>query len=105
MRNLNDEDGKNDEPVFSLVTGSYRSRKVYGDGTENGTPGIDGISDDVKSLTLRNNEFTLAKLESAGSHYLQSREFKGLEPRRGMDEPSALEEGRSGIARGYGEEK
>jgi diphthamide biosynthesis protein 2 len=34
-----------------------------------------------------------------------SREFKGLEPRYGMDEPAALEEGRRGIARGYEEER
>jgi diphthamide biosynthesis protein 2 len=75
-------------------------------------------------LTLRNNEFTLAKLESAGSKsfflhqansgpiinshsgaYLSSREFKGLEARYGMDEPAVLEEGRGGIARGYEEER
>lgn len=37
--------------------------------------------------------------------YLNSRHFKGLEQRYGMDEPAPLEEGRSGIARGYGEEK
>jgi hypothetical protein len=37
--------------------------------------------------------------------YLNSRHFKGLEQRYGMDEPATLEQGRSGIARGYGEEK
>ena len=56
-------------------------------------------------MTLRNNDFTLSKLESAGSNYLASREWKGLEARYGMDEPAVLEEGRSGIARGYEEEK
>ena len=56
-------------------------------------------------MTLRNNDFTLSKLESAGSNYLASREWKGLEARYGMDEPAILEEGRSGIARGYQEEK
>jgi len=56
-------------------------------------------------MTLRNNDFTLTKLESAGSNYLASRVWKGLEARYGMDEPAVLEEGRSGIARGYGEEK
>jgi len=36
--------------------------------------------------------------------YLSSREFQGLDPRYGMDEPAELEEGRKGIARGYGED-
>jgi len=34
-----------------------------------------------------------------------SREFKGLDPRYGQDEPASLEEGRKGIARGYEEER
>jgi diphthamide biosynthesis protein 2 len=54
---------------------------------------------------VRNKEFSLAKFESAGSGYLNSREFKGLEVRYGMDEPALLEEGRSGIAREYGGER
>ena len=33
--------------------------------------------------------------------YLQSRSFRGLETRVGEDAPSILEQGRSGIARGY----
>lgn len=37
--------------------------------------------------------------------YLVSRQFKGLDPRYGLDEPAALEEGRKGIARGYEEER
>ena len=65
----------------------------------------DAPTDDMAALTVRNNEFTLSKLESAGSNYLASREWKGLEARYGMDEPAMLEEGRSGIARGYAEEK
>lgn len=38
-------------------------------------------------------------------HYLSSRSFQGLEMRYGEDAPAELEEGRSGIARGYTEEK
>lgn len=36
--------------------------------------------------------------------FLQTRTFKGLEQRLGEDAPSVMEEGRSGIARGYGDD-
>lgn len=36
--------------------------------------------------------------------YLQSRSFRGLEARVGEDAPSMLEQGRSGIARGYADD-
>lgn len=51
-----------EELEFSLVTGAYRTRKTYGTGRDS-PKGLEGIKD----LTLRNQDFTLAKLESAGS--------------------------------------
>lgn len=36
--------------------------------------------------------------------FLQSRTFRGLETRAGLDPPSILQQGRSGIARGYGDD-
>jgi diphthamide biosynthesis protein 2 len=35
------------------------------------------------------------------AEFLKQRTFKGLEQRLGEDAPSVLEQGRSGIARGY----
>jgi diphthamide biosynthesis protein 2 len=101
------EERDEDEPQFDLVTGTYRTRKVFNDGRQQQEQNdmITSAAEGVTAMTLRNNDFTLAKLESAGSNYLASREWKGLEARYGMDEPAVLEEGRSGIARGYGEEK
>ncbi|GFZ46057.1 Diphthamide biosynthesis protein 2 [Saitozyma sp. JCM 24511] len=93
-----------DAPVFSLVSGAYKSRRTFHDPT----PAPDSVPvpvEGIKDLTLRNQTFTLAKIESAGSTYLSSRSFQGLEPRYGMDEPAELEQGRGGIARGYTEEK
>lgn len=78
--------------AFGNGTHTLENNKLLGDG---------GVQD----LTLRNQNFSLSKLESAGSTFLASREFQGLEPRYGMDEPSVLEQGRSGVARGYTEEK
>ncbi|KAI9638236.1 peptidyl-diphthamide biosynthesis [Dioszegia hungarica] len=114
----NGEEGEEEEdetdnlaPVFSIVDGTYKSRRTFGsrrkgpNGAGETSTGVDGAEDGVRDLTLRSKEFTLAKLESAGSHYLSSRSFQGLEMRYGEDAPAELEEGRSGIARGYTEEK
>ncbi|WVQ82524.1 diphthamide biosynthesis protein 2 [Cryptococcus sp. DSM 104549] len=95
-----DADDSDDGPEFSLITGKMRTKKRYHDGSASAPP-----TDAMGELTIRNQDFSLAKLESAGSTFLASREFQGLEPRYGMDEPSVLEQGRSGVARGYTEEK
>lgn len=108
--NKTDDGAESEEELeFSLVTGTYRSRKVF---TSAGAPAssapgsgdVSAAADGVKDLTLR-GDFSVATLESAGSMFLESRSFRGLEPRYGLDEPSLLEQGRSGIARGYTEEK
>jgi diphthamide biosynthesis protein 2 len=102
-----DSDKDEDAPVFSLATGTYKSRRLFGAATEEDKrvdPSAE-TAEAVQALTIRNNEYTLAKLESAGSHYLSSRHFQGLQVREGMDAPAVLEEGRGGIARGYTEEK
>ena len=100
-----DSDDDDDAPQFDLVTGTYRTRQVFEDPRHRSETTTKGIEEGTSAMTLRNNDFTLSKLESAGSNYLASREWKGLEARYGMDEPAILEEGRSGIARGYQEEK
>lgn len=78
-------------------------------------------SKDSSALTLRNQDTTVARfMDSAGGNdllviqcneslptrvgqFLQSRTYQGLDPRLGLDKPSPMEQGRSGIARGYGE--
>lgn len=99
-------DSDDDSLEFSLITGTLRTKKRFATG--NGGQASDSnnlLEDRVRDLTLRNQNFSLSKLESAGSTFLASREFQGLQPRYGMDEPSVLEQGRSGVARGYTEEK
>jgi hypothetical protein len=46
----------------------------------------------------------LSESSSHKGEFLQSRTFRGLETRTGLDPPSVLEQGRSGIARGYGDD-
>lgn len=76
-------------------------------------------SEDSAAVILRNQDNSLTKLadSAAGTHFylkfyrspltrlsgqfLQQRSYQGLEVRLGEDAPSILEQGRSGIARGY----
>lgn len=89
-----------DQPVFSLVTGKYRHAKRYGD--DHTQP---GAIENSSAVILRNQDNTVATLkDSAAGEFLQSRTFRGLETRVGIDAPSVLEQGRSGIARGYADD-
>ncbi|KZT66950.1 diphthamide biosynthesis protein [Daedalea quercina L-15889] len=94
--NRDDEDL--DEPVFSLVTGKYRRAKRYGASAEQQLG-------DSSAVVLRNQDNAVAVLaDSAAGQFLQGRTFRGLETRIGRDAPSILEQGRSGIARGYADD-
>ncbi|KAJ4490628.1 putative diphthamide synthesis protein-domain-containing protein [Lentinula aciculospora] len=95
------EDKNEDSPVFSLVTGKYRHAKRFGPTTNE--PNVSSSSSSSLALVQRSQDNTLTLLnDSAAGQFLQSRTYQGLEPRLGQDAPSALEQGRSGIARGYG---
>ncbi|CAE7228598.1 unnamed protein product [Rhizoctonia solani] len=96
--NDQESDDDPDRPSFSLVTGTYRHAKRYVDPR--------GIGDEADSgghaVALRNNEGALSQaVATAGSEFLHNRSFQGLEQRLGQDEPAVLEQGRSGIAKGY----
>ncbi|KAH8105233.1 putative diphthamide synthesis protein-domain-containing protein [Cristinia sonorae] len=90
-----------DQPVFSLMTGKYRHAKRYG-----GEPQDDATTPSSDSaVTIRNQNTALSVLsDSASAQFLQTRTFRGLETRIGEDAPSVLEQGRSGIARGYADD-
>ncbi|KAJ4493661.1 putative diphthamide synthesis protein-domain-containing protein [Lentinula edodes] len=97
----NDEDKDEDAPVFSLVTGKYRHAKQFGPISSETNPMVSPSSS--AALIQRNQDNALSLLsDSAAAQFLQSRTYQGLDPRLGQDAPSALEQGRSGIARGYG---
>ncbi|KAJ3475610.1 hypothetical protein NLI96_g11724 [Meripilus lineatus] len=88
-----------EQPVFSLVTGTYRHAKRYGVKSSNTQ---DGLS---SAVAIRNQDNALSVLpDSAANEFLQSRTFKGLETRLGQDAPSVLEQGQSGIAKAYADD-
>ncbi|KAI8816424.1 diphthamide biosynthesis protein 2 [Fimicolochytrium jonesii] len=95
-----------DEPYFSLVTGTYKQKGRAGAGAR-ADEGDSGLGNSLGQLTLRNGDSTLATLSSnsAGANYLnEKRTFRGLEPEIGNTKVSKAVEGRSGIARGYSHE-
>ncbi|KAK7039454.1 2-(3-amino-3-carboxypropyl)histidine synthase subunit 2 [Favolaschia claudopus] len=96
-----DSDDDPDQPVFSLITGKYRHAKQYG-----GPPskGKEIANESSSSVILRNQDTAVALADSAGARFFQDRTFRGLEARVGEDAPSVLEQGRSGIARGYADD-
>jgi diphthamide biosynthesis protein 2 len=85
-----------------------------------GDPSLEGPNEGSSAVVLRNQDSAVAKLKDSAagvpfsSHhisltiddcakgeFLQARSYQGLETRVGEDAPSVLEQGRSGIARGY----
>ncbi|KAJ9114756.1 hypothetical protein QFC22_005632 [Naganishia vaughanmartiniae] len=101
--NDGEDDSDNETPVYSLVTGELHSVRRFGHrddkAKENG---------DTDALILRNQENALAQrhgLESVAANHLAQRQWTGLDPTEGLKgekwEPSMLEEGRRGIAKGY----
>jgi diphthamide biosynthesis protein 2 len=94
-----------DQPIFSLITGTYRHPKRYTDpkATTTTTTTTVGSPQSNSALVLRNQSNTIARItdDSAALQFLQERTYRGLEPRVDEDGPSILEQGRSGIARGY----
>ncbi|GAA5899126.1 hypothetical protein JCM8208_003010 [Rhodotorula glutinis] len=99
-----DEEDDGERPVFSAVTGTYRHPKRY---TNKAFADADALTSAASALSIRDTSSAVSRvLGSAAGEYMQTRTYKGLEPRYGMDEPARLEMGREGgIARGYGYEK
>ncbi|KAJ7471988.1 putative diphthamide synthesis protein-domain-containing protein [Mycena latifolia] len=91
-----------DQPVFSLTTGRYRHAKRFG-APDKGKEALPSESSSF-SVILRNQDTAVALADSAAAMFLQERTFRGLEARVGEDAPSVLEQGRSGIARGYADD-
>ena len=59
------------------------------------------LADSAAGTFLLLYSLQVIKLTEIEGQFLQGRGYKGLEARVGEDAPSVLEQGRSGIARGY----
>ncbi|KJA16045.1 hypothetical protein HYPSUDRAFT_71650 [Hypholoma sublateritium FD-334 SS-4] len=93
-----------EQPAFSLVTGTYRHTKTFGRAERDGR-GREG-AEPASAVVLRNQDGALAVMEdSAAGRFLAQRTYQGLELRLGADAPGVLEQGRSGIARGYQDDR
>ncbi|KAI8893443.1 putative diphthamide synthesis protein-domain-containing protein [Globomyces pollinis-pini] len=90
------DDESDEEPHFSLITGGYAVKKTYATVTAQPT------EDSNTALTKRfEGQVSTFTTTSAGAEYLQNRLFQGLEVQMGQTAISEVEEGRTGIARGY----
>ncbi|KAH9475326.1 2-(3-amino-3-carboxypropyl)histidine synthase subunit 2 [Psilocybe cubensis] len=96
-------DSDPDQPVFSLVTGTYRHAKRYGG--KHDVEAEQSLVENTSAMVIRNKDDQVAMIDSAAGQFLQQRTYQGLEVRMGEDAPSVLEQGRSGIARGYQDDK
>ncbi|KAJ2363565.1 Diphthamide biosynthesis protein 2 [Coemansia sp. RSA 2611] len=102
-RELMDEavDDDDDRPHFSLITGALKQSRRFNDPRED----VDGEG----QLAVRNGRTEIAQyLGSAGAEFLLTRSFRGLghdDQENRSDEPALATEGRSGIARGYANER
>ncbi|CAG8474560.1 7059_t:CDS:10 [Ambispora gerdemannii] len=107
-----EEDQSNDDdvPHYSLVTGQLKKGRKYAiDQKNGGDEAIDSTTSDT-DIILRDKNTQLTSTatvlkNSAAAEFLNLRSFRGLEKQIGGTVVSEAEEGRSGIARGYSDEK
>ena len=68
--------------------------------------GTDTVLDPaLGTLSLREGSRAVAEaLGSAAGMHLAERSYLGLDPRFGQDAPAAVEQGRTGVAREYGDD-
>ncbi|KAG9289206.1 hypothetical protein G9A89_022515 [Geosiphon pyriformis] len=94
------DDNDEDQPYFSLITGKLKQGRKYvsreNDACEDGN---------TTDLVLRNQNMSISTyLNSAAGEFLNSRSFRGLQEDVGLSEVPLVEEGQSGIAKGYSNE-
>lgn len=98
-RDETDDNDSEDIPHYSLITGKLRSTTIHDQrSTSNATTQMDD-----GTIMLRNSTSTLATVNGTSmpsTQFLHSRQYQGLETDSNL-EASQVEEGRSGIARGY----
>lgn len=114
-----EEEADDDRPHFSLISGTYVHRRKFHQHTPSSRPLTSAsnttsehalqlahssrAAGDTDSVVVRNpttGQLTTV-LETASIAHTTNRAWNGLQQRLGLDQPSQLEEGREGIAKGY----
>lgn len=92
-----------DDPHFSTVTGELVYPIKYNGNIQQAEEITDELDEeDLKTVSMRMKELAVISMKAElGPQRLAQRSFQGLETRYGLDAPAKLEQGRSGIARGY----
>lgn len=85
-------------PVFSMVTGGYKSRRNWNADRDESQ----SQSKEVSRLATNDKHELIRSMQGAASEYaLSHRTYFGLEPRVGLDPPSKVSQGRFGIPQAY----
>lgn len=87
-----------DQPVFSTITGTYRTPRRFGPSSSTLTSSsgaMQRLDSDPLSKQLAHTHLTNP------NELFKNRSWVGLDPRIGMDKVAVLEEGRGGRAWGY----
>lgn len=90
----NDSSDDNDEPYFSVISGTYVSKPK----TKSQQKGS-STSNDYSSMP---GQGQVTEYKSEAAEFWKQREYKGLEANIGKDEAKAAIEGQTGIASDYG---
>lgn len=101
--NLDEEGSDNDQPFFSLVTGTYKSNPgVLRGNASVGEVGAGGSGGGGKNALVGVADGSLVEWTSPAANFLGQREYQGLEALIGQTEAKPATEGQSGIASDYG---
>ncbi|KAJ3274524.1 Diphthamide biosynthesis protein 2 [Terramyces sp. JEL0728] len=85
-----------DEPHFSLITGQYAVKKGFVTVTND-----EDVPGEFMMIKKEGGQLSKFVTSNVGAEFLNSKSFKGLEPKIGETKVELAEEGRSGIAKNY----
>ena len=89
-----EEDSSDDEPYFSMVSGTYVSKPVSLKSSRK--------AQETKNLESLPGKGQITEYKSEAAEFWKKREYKGLEAKIGKDDAKAAVQGQTGIASDYG---
>ncbi len=95
-----DDESEDDEPFFSMITGTYVSKPLQQRGKKKETERYN--CDDGDKPGFQPGEGQIVEYKSEAAEFWKKREYKGLEAKIGQTEVKAAIEGQTGIASDYG---